>query len=57
MRETMMKIQRQAGRPAVPFAVARRAAWIQPPAMLPRWPKQQKTAARVLSSDFLYQEA
>jgi hypothetical protein len=56
IRETMMKIHRHAGRPALPFSEASKPAWIHPQAMLPTCPKQQKTAARVLNSDFLYQD-
>lgn len=54
--ETIMKIHFQAGRPCLPANDFNRPAWIQPPAILPRWPKIQNIAARVPSSVFLYQE-
>lgn len=54
--DTMMKIHFHAGSPPLPASVCSKPAWIQPPAMLPSWPKQQNTAARVPSSDFLYHE-
>lgn len=54
--ETMTKTQRHAGSPPLPSNDSIRPAWIHPPATLPRCPKQQKIAALVLSSDFLYHE-
>lgn len=56
MTETITKTHRHAGSPPLPSRDSIRPAWIHPPAMLPRCPKQQKIAALVLSSDFLYQE-
>lgn len=46
----------QGGNEPLPLSDPSKAAWIQPPAMLPRLPNPQKTAARVPSSDCLYQE-
>lgn len=55
MHETTTKISRQ-GSIGPSDRDARSPAWIHPPAMLPRLPKAQKTAARVASSDCLYHD-
>lgn len=56
MTDMMMKSHRHAASPPLSANESKRPAWTQPPAKLPSWPKQQKTAARVLSSDIVYQE-
>lgn len=53
---TTMNIQRHAGNEPLPWREVRRPAWIHPPAMFPRLPKPQNIAARVPSSDCVYQE-
>ena len=54
--ETTMNIHLHGGNDPLPLSDASKAAWIQPPAMLPKLPKPQNTAARVPSSDCLYHE-
>ena len=54
--ETTINIHRQAGNPALPASDSSNPDWIQLPVMLPRWPKQQNSAARVPSSDLRYQD-
>ena len=51
--DTMTNIHLQAGNPAFPFNEVIKPACIHAPVMEPRWPKEQKIAALVPSSDFL----
>lgn len=56
MTDTTMNIQRQGGKSPLPLSDPSSAAWIQPPAMLPRFPNPQNTAARFPSSACVYHE-
>lgn len=56
MTDTTINIHRHGGSPPLSLSDPSNAAWIQPPAMLPRFPKPQNTAARLPSSAWVYQE-
>lgn len=56
MTDTTINIHRHGGSPPLSLSELRSAAWIQPPAMLPKFPNPQNTAARLPSSACVYQE-